>query len=103
MSGNEQEDLESRKRQNKIIADFDREAHQIIQSFVDVYELNGKYEVTDFSVRCISSFLMEWHFNDAIHKLPEGAWAKAIKMYMRLIEIDYDYLEEVHAMMRRTH
>jgi hypothetical protein len=43
---------------------------------------------------------MEWHHYN--YNLPPADWTKVIKMYMEIIEIDFDFLDDVYVRMART-
>ncbi|OIN57152.1 hypothetical protein BLX24_21625 [Arsenicibacter rosenii] len=93
--------LECIELASQIEADFDQQAHQVIHRFMDLHELNGRYEITEFTRQCVSAFLMEWYVNAAIERLPEGTWVTVIEMYMGLSEMDYEYLDTVHHRMNQ--
>jgi len=97
MSGDKEETWD-KKAVAEIIADFDREAHKIIHSVLDIYKPGENYPITPFAVGCISSFLYEWHYYGC--NLPQDMWIKTIKMYIELIELDENFLDSVYAYMQ---
>jgi len=93
-----EEYLENKKAVAEIIAYYDREAHKIIHRVLDVYRPGEDYQVEPFAVMSISSFLHEWHHFKC--NLPPDMWIKTIKMYLELIEIDWNFLDSVYAYMQ---
>ncbi len=96
-------DSDRKKWNDRILGDFRREAHKVIHKFVDLYDLDDDYVVTDFAVQGISSFLLQWRLSKTRDSLPDDAWSTVIEMYMGLTEIDYDYLDEIEALLERYH
>lgn len=97
-----QEDrIEREKRIDAVIKNYEDEARRVINNFIKDYDLDDDYEISEFTLTCVTQFLMDWHFYEV--NLPSGEWTKVIKMYMNIIDIDFEYLENMHAYLRRMH
>jgi hypothetical protein len=99
-SGDKEREIELKKNTEEILVFYNREAHKLIHTFIDIHNLKD-YQITPFAVQGISGLLMEWHYYE--HNLPEEDWAKAVKMYMEIIEVDWDFLDGVYERMKCMH